>query len=487
MPGLLYFAIGGEPTGYPTQVKSRNRIYIPAPPRRVFEALADPYTYQEWVVGTSKIRDADPEYPSVGSRLYHRVGFGPLAIRDHTEVLELVPDRLIELDAWLRPIGRARVRITLEPHEEGTKVLMEEGPADLWSKVTMGGPLAPPLLRLRNTEGLSRLRRIVLAGGNPTDQEETDSNDAASRVLITGGSSGIGLATAQRLVERGAQVALVARGNRGLEAALETFEDDEIASLRTYSADITDREAITEAIDAAASDLGGLDAVVACAASAAFGPFTETKPEDFEATVDTVFIGTVNTVRAALPHLERSAGSLVVVGSVASRIPQPFLSAYSAAKHAVRGFVEALRAELRDDGSPVHLCRVDPWAVDTPLADNFTSQTGLLPPDTITGYDPDSVAIEIVESIERPRSQVTVGRRAKLAVLAYDYARPVAELSLLVSSRYLRAGGDRLAGAGGLNQPSGEGRVRGPLDARRSLGAMVSLGRQTARAALGRT
>ena len=467
-------------------MKSRNRIYIPLPPARVFEAISDPFTYQEWVVGTSAIRDADENYPAVGSRLYHRIGVGPLAIRDHTEVIELVPNRLIVLDAFLRPVGRARVRIELEPYEDGTRVLMEEGPADQWSKVTMGGPLAAPLLRLRNTEALSRLRRVALRGGNPTD-EPTSGRSGRRRVLITGGSSGLGLAAAQRLVGRGAEVALVARGKSGLQAALECFEDDEIASVRTYSGDVTDREEIEAVVATAARDMGGLDAIVTSAAAAAYGPFTETKPEDFEATVDSVFIGTVNTIRAALPHLERSGGSIVAVGSVAGLLPTPFLGAYSASKHALRGFLETLRAELRDDGSPVEICRVDPWAVDTPLADHFTSQTGIKPPTTITGDDPDSIAIEILESIERPRAQVIVGRRARLAVLAYNYARPIANFGLVLASRHVRAGGDRLAGPANLHEPTGTGELRGPLDARRSLGAIVSLGRQTARAALGRS
>ena len=465
---------------------STNRTFIPVPPERVFEVLSDPFTYQEWVVGSSAIRDADDSYPAVGSRLYHRIGLGPIAIRDHTEVLELVPNREIVLDAFLRPIGRARVRLTLEPYEDGTRVLMEEGPADGWSRITMGGPFAEPLLRLRNTEALSRLRRVVLHGGNPTDQAE-QASPGPLKVLVTGGSSGIGLATAHRLAERGARIALVARGEEGLAAALASFEGDEVGALHTYSADTTDREAIAEAMDRAVTDLGGLDAVVASAAGTAFGPFLETDPDDFDATIENTFTGTVNTIRAALPHLERSAGTMVIVGSIAGRVPQPSLAAYSAAKHAVRGFVESLRAELRDDGSPVSLCQVDPWAVDTPMADNFKSQTGLQPPDAITGYAPESVAIEIVESIERRRPRVTVGRRAALAAFVYDVARPLAEFGLILASRHTRSGGDRLAKPGGLDQSAAKGQIHGPLDARRSLGAMVNLGRQTVRAALERT
>lgn len=465
---------------------ARNRTFIPLPPERVFEVLSDPFTYQEWVVGTSKIRDADDNYPEVGSRLYHRIGFGPLAIRDHTEVLELEPARKLVLDAHLRPVGRARVRLTLEPHGEGTKVLMEEGPADRWSRITMGGPAAEPLLRLRNTEALSRLRRVALRGGNPTDQAERPKTGPL-RVLVTGGSNGIGLAAAHRLTERGARIALVARGEEGLAKALASFDDDEVSALHTYSADTTDRAAIAGAIDQAASDLGGLDAVVASAAGTAFGPFLETDPDDFDATIANTFTGTVNTIRAALPHLERSAGTIVVVGSIAGRIPTPSLAAYTAAKHAVRGFVETLRAELRDDGSPVSLCQVDPWAVDTPMPDNFKSQTGLRPPDAITGYAPESVAIEIVESIERRRPRVTVGRRAVAAAVAYNVARPLFEFGLILASRHMRSGGDRLATPGGLDRSAAKGEIHGPLDARRSLGAMVNLGRQRVRSALERT
>ena len=465
---------------------ARNRTFIPLPPERVFEVLSDPFTYQEWVVGTSKIRDADDNYPEVGARLYHRIGLGPLGIRDHTEVLELVPNRHIVLDAHLWPLGRARISLTLEPFEGGTRVLMEEGPADLWSRIGMGGPLAEPLLQLRNTEALSRLRRVALRDGNPTDEAE-ERRDGPMRALVTGGSSGIGLATAHRLAERGARIALVARGEKGLAEALETFEHLEVEGLHTYSADTTEREQIAAVIDQAASVLGGLDAVVAAAAGASFGPFLETDPDDFDATLANTFTGTVNTVRAALPHLERSGGTMVVVGSIAGRVPQPSLAAYSAAKHAVRGFVESLRAELRDDGSPVALCQVDPWAVDTPLADNFKSATGLRPPDAITAYEPESVAIEIVESIERRRSRVTVGRRTALAAFAYGAARPAFEFGLVLASRHLRSGGDRLAGPGGLDRSAASGTVRGPLDARKSAGALVSLGRQTVRTAFERS
>jgi NAD(P)-dependent dehydrogenase (short-subunit alcohol dehydrogenase family)/uncharacterized protein YndB with AHSA1/START domain len=467
-------------------VPSRNRIFIPASPDRVFAVLSDPFTYQEWVVGTSEVRDADPNYPTVGSKLYHRVGMGPLGISDRTKVLELEPGRRIVLDARFLPLGRARVSITLEGDENGTRVLMEEEPGDARSRFAMAGPLAERLLHARNTEALSRLRRVVLRGGNPTDTSaHEDGARPGRRVLITGASSGIGLATAQLLAKRGDSIALVARGDKGLEAAAETIRS---APAHTYAADTTDRESLQVAFGAASRDLGGIDVVVAGAAAIAFGPFTEMSPEEFDATVASVFLGTVNTVREALPYLEREAGTLIVLGSVLGRVPQPFLAAYSASKHAVRGFVESLRAELADDGSPVSISEIDPWAVDTPIMENMTSATGLLPPDSIAGYDAQAVAQRVVELIDKPQRRVTFGARAIGAVAVYTFARPIADAGLVLLSRYMRAGGDVVsASAGGIAGPSGEGRISGPIKRIRTLSSLADDGRDLVRNAFARS
>ena len=411
------------------------------------------------MVGASTVRDADTDFPAVGSKLHHRVGLGPIGISDHTEVLEVEPERRLVLDAFIRPIGRARVRLFLEPFEDGTHILMEEEPADTWSRVTMGGPLAEPALRLRNAEALSRLRNLVIEQG---PDRNGNVHQGSRRVLVTGGSSGIGLATARALAADGAQVALLARGEEALRDAAASVE----GAVGIYAADTTDREGLEGAISEAVRDLGGLDAVVASAASLAFGTFTEMEPEDFDDTIQNVFIGTVNTVRAVLPHLERSAGTLVVLGSVLGNVPQPGLAAYAAAKHAIKGFFESLRAELRDEGSPVSLVRVDPWAIDTPLfGDRLTSSSGLMPPAQLPAYDAPTVADEILRLLENPKHHVTVGRSAKLAEISYVVARPLAEVGLVFVSRWMRAGGDRIStSAGGLRGSTGEAKVSGPLE-----------------------
>ena len=164
---------------------------------------------------------------------------------------------------------------------------------------------------------------------------------AGKRVLITGGSSGIGLACARELTAAGARVVLLARGEEALREAAAALSPEPAA----LAADVTDTAAIRAAVDAAARTLGGIDVVVANAAAAAYGPFAAMAVDDYKRTIDVALLGVLNTTHAALPHLERSGGALVVVGSIAGRVPTPWLAAYTAAKHGVRGFARTLSTE----------------------------------------------------------------------------------------------------------------------------------------------
>ena len=133
------------------------------PPERVFEVLADPNCYGDWVVGSHSIRDADGTWPAPGSRFHHRVGVGPLTINDHTEVLELDPPRRILLRARARPLGTAKVELQIESHGDGARVTMSETAGDPLSRLGLN-PLTDPLVNLRNQESLRRLRRIAETG-----------------------------------------------------------------------------------------------------------------------------------------------------------------------------------------------------------------------------------------------------------------------------------------------------------------------------------
>src|SRR4051794_1841053 len=105
---------------------ARNEIHIDVPPERVFEVLADPESYGYWVVGSKYIRDADPGFPGQGTKFHHAVGYGPITIKDHTQVVEVDPPRRLVLQAKARPFGTARVTLELRPDGTGTHVTFLE-------------------------------------------------------------------------------------------------------------------------------------------------------------------------------------------------------------------------------------------------------------------------------------------------------------------------------------------------------------------------
>lgn len=139
------------------------RRHISVSSQRVFAVLADSGAYGDWVVGSDKVRDADPQWPAVGSRFRHRVGVGLLKLHDHTEVIEVVPGRQLVLRAKARPFGTARVIMRLEPEGDGTLVTMEETGGDPLSRLALNR-FTDWLVDLRNRESLRRLQRIAESG-----------------------------------------------------------------------------------------------------------------------------------------------------------------------------------------------------------------------------------------------------------------------------------------------------------------------------------
>jgi len=447
---------------------ARNRVHIDASPEDVFAVLADPPRYPEWVVGAAGIRDEDSEFPAVGSRFHHKVGSWPVGLKDYTEVTEVEPPRRIVLKAKARPLGTARIEIELRESAGGTEVAMEEVPGDRLTSLVAGNPVADTVLRVRNAEALARLKRLVerTPEGDPVRERSL----SGQRVLVTGGSSGIGLAVAEGLVAEGAEVAILARNELGLAAAKRKLAEHGAEAI-TLAADVSDREALAAAVAKAADELGGLDVLVTSAASLSFGRFTETEPEDFERTLDTVLGGTVDTVRAALPHLERSRGAVVCVGSIAARMPLPGMAAYTASKHGLVGFLDTVRVELEESGSSVTLSLVNPGAVDTPLWSNLESSTGLLPPEPPfpSLYSPESVAEAVLAVIRHPRDEVTAGGLARAQVLFYSYFGGFAKRAMQALARLEHTAGDRPAGEGALRDGKGAGETEGGFGGRPSV------------------
>jgi len=138
-----------------------NERFMPVPPEAVWDALADAGGYAYWVVGSSEIRDADPQWPQPGARFHHTVGVGPLKIDDHTESLEARRPSLLRIRAKARPLGTATVTLTMTPRDGGTRVRMSESPDGLTSWLTFN-PLVQLLVKGRNAESLMRLEELAL-------------------------------------------------------------------------------------------------------------------------------------------------------------------------------------------------------------------------------------------------------------------------------------------------------------------------------------
>jgi uncharacterized protein YndB with AHSA1/START domain len=133
-----------------------------ASPEQVFGVLSDGWLYTGWVVGASHIRDVDDAWPAVGSKLHHSVGVWPLTISDHTEVLEMEPERTLVLRARAWPVGEARVEVQVrqDPESGGSVVTMYETPTKGPGR-RIHTPVQEYLLRRRNIESLERLRSIA--------------------------------------------------------------------------------------------------------------------------------------------------------------------------------------------------------------------------------------------------------------------------------------------------------------------------------------
>jgi uncharacterized protein YndB with AHSA1/START domain len=137
---------------------AHNVIEIDAPPERVWEVLSDPSCYPRWVVGARDFRDADPEFPAIGSKFHHRVGVGPLTVADHTEVVDVNPPWRIELKARARPLGAADIVLQVEPSGSGSRMTMIEDPSD---PITRLLAVVQLLLRARNARALQRFKEIA--------------------------------------------------------------------------------------------------------------------------------------------------------------------------------------------------------------------------------------------------------------------------------------------------------------------------------------
>lgn len=232
-------------------------------------------------------------------------------------------------------------------------------------------------------------------------------------LVITGASSGIGLATADLAAERGAKLVLAARSKATLERIVQRYAAEGGEAI-AVTADVGDRAQVARIAEAAISRFGRIDTWVNDAGVSVYGLLEEVSEEDSRRLFDTNFWGVVNGSLEALPYLKAGGGALINIGSEVSEAVIPLQGMYSASKHAVKGFTDALRIELQLEKAPVSVTLIEPTAVNTPYpqhAKNYTDREAALPTPQI---EPKRVAEAILDAAIHPRREVKVGMMARI-------------------------------------------------------------------------
>jgi NAD(P)-dependent dehydrogenase (short-subunit alcohol dehydrogenase family) len=287
----------------------------------------------------------------------------------------------------------------------------------------------------------------------------------------------VGLAAVRLFAREGADLALMARSEPGLREAERIARAEGVRAF-AVPVDLGDRDQTTEAVRTAVDLLGGIDLVVSNAAGLAFGHFSEVPADDFDRTVAVTFGGPVDLIRAALPHLRETRGTIVATGSLNARLPLPTFSAYAASKHALRGFLNTLRIEEKEQGSGVQVAQVHPGPIDTPVFERATSATGRRPRRPPDAYKAEVVAQALVENAVTPRAETFVGGETRLVDVGFGAARPIVEGVLLLIDRWYRTGTEPAPDRGSLYAPMDHATVSGGMPGRDSLLAWTRLGRR---------
>ncbi len=234
--------------------------------------------------------------------------------------------------------------------------------------------------------------------------------------LVTGASGGVGRATAVALAERGFDVALVARGEAGLEAAAKEVERAGGRAL-CCPADVAEYREVDAAATTVEGTLGAIDVWVNDAMTTVFSPFAGVDPDDFKRALEVTFLGQVWGTKAALDRMRpRDRGTIVNVGSALSFIGIPLQSAYCSSKFACRGFFESVRAELIHEGSNVRVSMVHLPAVNTPQFDWCKNNTKRRPMPVPPIYQPEVAGQAIVATVLGGRRAKVLGSWNKLLV-----------------------------------------------------------------------
>ena len=282
-------------------------------------------------------------------------------------------------------------------------------------------------------------------------------------IVITGASSGIGLTTARMAAKRGARVVMAARNTSDLEAAANEINANGVKAI-AVTTDVSDPDAVDRLGQAALTAFGTIDTWVNNAGLSIYGKLDEVPLADKRKLFDINFWGVVHGCRTALKLMKESGGVIINVGSEVSDVAIPLQGIYSASKHAVKGYTDALRMELDHDDIPIAVTLIKPSAINTPYPEHARSYLDegvpALPPPR---YRPETVADAILRCAERPVRDIVVGGAGRMQIAM---GRLAPRLTDKVMSRMMwnsqKAFDRTQPREGNLDRPQPDGRAYGP-------------------------
>jgi short-subunit dehydrogenase len=261
-------------------------------------------------------------------------------------------------------------------------------------------------------------------------------------MVITGATSGIGLVTARMAARHGARLVLAARNESALQKLMaeEEFSGGNAVSVKADVGNIIDvRRIAAKAVEA----FGRIDTWVNNAGVSIYGRIMDVPDDDHRRLFQTNYWGVVNGSKTAVEHLRENGGALINIGSTLSDRAIPLQGHYCASKHAVKGFTDALRMEIDEQGLPISVTLIKPAAVDTPYKAHARNYLGVMPENPPPVYAPETVAETILYCAENPTRDVFVGGGGKALSLMGQYAPGTTDKVMEATMFDLQQSGER--------------------------------------------
>jgi NAD(P)-dependent dehydrogenase (short-subunit alcohol dehydrogenase family) len=263
-------------------------------------------------------------------------------------------------------------------------------------------------------------------------------NFTGAVAVITGGASGIGLATARALRTRGAHIVLADINAPGLlqaEEQIHQHSPEAPGQILTMPTDVTNESQVWELMRLASAEFGQIDLVVTSAGIGQGGAIDTFAASEMQTMMNINFMGTYHCVQAALPTMrQQQSGHFVFLSSVAGKFGVPLLSAYCASKWAVRGFSSALRTELHRTG--IGITTVYPAWVDTPMVQQENNSLQMR--DIQVMLTPEQVATEILQAVTDDRRDLTLAPNPDIAFMLQVYKDDPDKAEMLAGESYYK-------------------------------------------------